>query len=243
MMAEEKKKYNAYHLGVQMSPTYFSYKKPGDNGAYAMMYVNYYNGMTTLHFKRGITSENVLDLNCYLSGGKAFELSRLLEGVMARRRDAYAAGQPYDESEVIKIPVTSMRSGTEVSVGLLVVDTEMYDGIPRMRFSYTDNEKQDTIEIVLNARVPNGQIEAKCKQNLIDYADIQAFELVNVLKELQDPIIPMVYRIQDAAVNSITKYISACLGNRGRNDSSSGYQNQNNNNSGGYSAGGDYEPF
>lgn len=240
-MAEEKKKYNQYHLGVQMSPTYFSYKKPGDNGAYAFMYVNYYNGMTTLHFKRGITSENVLDLNCYLNGGKAFELSRLLEGMMARRRDAYIAGQPYDADEVIKIPCTSLRSGTEVSVGLLVVDTEMYDGIPRIRFSYTDNEKQDTIEIVLNARVPNGQIEAKFKQNMIDYADIQAFELVNTLKELQDPIIPMVYRIQDAAVNSITKYISACFGNRGgRNDSVV------TNAGGGYptaQATEDYEPF
>ena len=29
-MAEEKKKYNDYHLNVQMSRTFFSYKKPGD---------------------------------------------------------------------------------------------------------------------------------------------------------------------------------------------------------------------
>ena len=95
-MAEEKKKYNNYHLSVQMSNTFWSYKKPGDNGAYAMMYVTYYNNMLSLHFKRGITSENVLDLSCYIQDGKAFDLSRLLEGMMARRRDAYAEGKNYD---------------------------------------------------------------------------------------------------------------------------------------------------
>lgn len=244
-MAEEKKRYNAYHISAQMSSTYFSYKKPGDNGAYAMMYVNYYNGMTTLHFKRGITSENVLDLNCYLPAGKAFDFSRLLEGMMARRRDAYASGQNYNPDEVIKIPTTSMRDGTEVSTGLLVVDTEMYDGIPRVKISYTDYEKNDTIEVVFNSRVPNGKIEATCKVNNIDYADIQAFEFVNVIKELQDPLIPMVYRIQDAAVNSITRYISSCFsGRQGGNKGDTASYNQNaGGNSGGYSPSADYDPF
>ena len=240
-MAEEKKKYNNYHLTVQLSNTYWSYKKPGDNGAYAMMYVSYYNNMLSLHFKRGITSENVLDLNCYLSDGKAFDLSRLFEGMMARRRDAYAEGKNYDADEVIKIPCTSIRDGKEVSVGLLVIDTEMYDGIPRVRFSYTDHEKNDTIEVVFNARVPSGPIEAKCKANNIDYADIHAFHLANILKEVQNPVVPIMYRIQDAAVSSLSKFISACLnGNRNNirnNDSQPSYNSSD-------SYGGDsYEPF
>jgi hypothetical protein len=242
-MAEEKKKYNNYHLSVQMSNTFWSYKKPGDNGAYAMMYVTYYNNMLSLHFKRGITSENVLDLSCYIQDGKAFDLSRLLEGMMARRRDAYAEGKNYDADEVIKMPCTSVRDGKEVSVGLLVIDTEMYDGIPRVRVSYTDHEKNDTIEIVFNSRVPSGAIEAKCKANSIDYADIQAFNFVNILKEVQNPLVPIMYRIQDAAVNSITKYISACLS--GRNGGNRGDTASYNNNVGpteSYS-GDSYEPF
>ena len=242
-MAEEKKKYNNYHLSVQMSNTFWSYKKPGDNGAYAMMYVIYYNNMLSLHFKRGITSENVLDLSCYIQDGKAFDLSRLLEGMMARRRDAYAEGKNYDADEVIKMPCTSVRDGKEVSVGLLVIDTEMYDGIPRVRVSYTDHEKNDTIEIVFNSRVPSGAIEAKCKANSIDYADIQAFNFVNILKEVQNPLVPIMYRIQDAAVNSITKYISACLS--GRNGGNRGDTASYNNNVGpaeSYS-GDSYEPF
>lgn len=243
-MAEEKKKYNNYHLTVQMSNTFWSYKKPGDNGAYAMMYVSYYNNMLSLHFKRGITSENVLDLSCYIHDGKAFDLSRLLEGMMARRRDAYAEGKNYDADEVIKMPCTSIRDGKETSVGLLVIDTEMYDGIPRVRISYTDYEKNDTIEVVFNSRVPSGAIEAKCKANNIDYADIQAYNFVNVLKELQNPLVPIMYRIQDAAVNSITKYISACFANRNGN-ATKGEPSSYNNNIGStdsYSAD-SYEPF
>lgn len=244
-MSEEKKKYNAYHLSVQMSKTYFSYKKPGDDKAYSMMYVSYYNGLLTLHFKRGITSENVLDLNCYLPDAKAFDLSRLLEGMMARRRDAYADGKNYDADEIIKVPTTSMRDGgKEVSTGLLTIDTEMFDGIPRVKVSYTDYEKNDTIEVVFNSRIPSGQIEAKCKLNNIDYADIQAFDFVNVLKELQNPMIPIIYRMQDAAVNSITKYISACFGNKNRNESSGGnsYSGNSGSSDGGYNAD-SYEPF
>ena len=208
-MAEEKKKYNDYHLNVQMSRTFFSYKKPGDGGAYALMYVTYYNGMISLHFKRGITSENVLDLNCYLNDGKAYDLSRLLEGIMGRR-----------------VPTTSFRDGKEVATGVLVIDTEMYDGIPRIRVSYTDSEKNETIEIVFNSRVPSGPIEAKCKANMIDYADIQAFEFVNVLKELQNPMVPIMYRIQDAAVGSLSRFIKSCLGGGNRNNSNPTY-NQN----------------
>ena len=91
----------------------------------------------------------------------------------------------------------------------------MYDGIPRIRVSYTDFDKNDTVEIVFNSRVPNGAIEAKAKANNIDYADIAAFEFVNILKEVQNPLVPIMYRIQDSAVNAITRYISACFGNRG----------------------------
>lgn len=226
-MAEEKKKYNDYHLNVQMSRTFFSYKKPGDGGAYALMYVTYYNGMISLHFRRGITSENVLDLNCYLNDGKAYDLSRLLEGIMGRRRVAYENGQMYDADDVIRVPTTSFRDGKEVATGVLVIDTEMYDGIPRIRVSYTDSEKNETIEIVFNSRVPSGPIEAKCKANMIDYADIQAYEFVNVLKELQNPMVPIMYRIQDAAVSSLSRFIKSCLGNGYRNNNQTATYNQN----------------
>ena len=67
---------------------------------------------------------------------------------------------------------------------------------------------------------------------------------VNVLKELQNPMIPIIYRMQDAAVNSITKYISACFGNKNRNESSSGnsYSGNSGSSDGGYNAD-SYEPF
>ena len=163
-MAEEKKKYNDYHLNVQMSRTFFSYKKPGDGSAYALMYVTYYNGMISLHFKRGITSENVLDLNCYLNDGKAYDLSRLLEGIMGRRRVAYENGQMYDADDVIRVPTTSFRDGKEVATGVLVIDTEMYDGIPRIRVSYTDSEKNvDLIRSLLNPVISNPIAVEDCR--------------------------------------------------------------------------------
>ena len=214
MADENTQKKTAYHLYAQLSKTYFSYKKPGDDKAYAFMYVQYHNSMLTLHFRKSITSENVVDLNCYIPDAKVFELSNLFEGMMARRRVAYENGQNYDSEEVIKCPISAYRDGKDVAVGLLVIDTEMYDGIPRVRFSFTDNEKNETIEIVFNSRIPSGAIEAKAKAANIDFADIAAFELANVLKELQNPLIPIMYRFTDAAVTSITKYISACFSNR-----------------------------
>lgn len=214
-MAEEtQNKSNQYHLYAQLSKTFFSYKKPSDTG-YAMMYIQYHNGMLTLKFRRAITSENKLEVSCYLPEGKAYDLAHLLEGIMARRRDAYINGVNYDSDEVIKVPCSAYRDGKDVNTGLLVIDTEMYDGIPRIRVSYTDFDKNDTVEIVFNSRVPNGAIEAKAKANNIDYADIAAFEFVNILKEVQNPLVPIMYRIQDSAVSAITRYISACFGNRG----------------------------
>ena len=55
----------------------------------------------------------------------------------------------------------------------------------------------------------------------------------------------MVYRIQDAAVNSITRYISSCFsGRQGGNKGDTASYNQNaGGNSGGYSPSADYDPF
>lgn len=224
-MADENRNNQQYHLYAQLSKTFFSYKKPSDTG-YAMMYIQYHNGMLTLKFRRAITSENKLELSCYLPDGKAYDLAHLLEGIMARRRDAYANGVNYDADEVIKVPCSAFREGKDVNTGLLVIDTEMYDGIPRIRVSYTDFEKNDTVEIVFNSRVPNGAIEAKAKANNIDYADIAAFEFINILKEVQNPLVPIMYRIQDSAVSAITKYISSCFGNRSTN-TSGGFRTNN----------------
>lgn len=230
---ENKQNYQQYHLYAQMTKTYFSYKKPADGKAYAFVNVLYYNDKLMLKFKRGITSENVLDLNCYLPTAKAYDVSRILEGIMGRRREAYMAGKNYQSDEYCKIPTSSFRDGQEVATGFLIIDTEMYDGIPRLKLTYTDIEKNDSIEVVFNSRVPSGAIESSSNGDFkIDYADIEAYDFVTTFKELQNPIIPMVYRIQDAAVNSITKYISSCFrnfngGNKYNKSSSSGYNSDN----------------
>lgn len=214
-MAEESTtKKKPYHMYAPLSKTYFSYKKPGDDKAYAFMYAQYYNGALTLHFRKAITSENVVDLNCYLHDAKAWEVANLFEGMMARRRVAYENNQNYDADEVIRCPITAFREGKDVAIGLLIIDTEMYDGIPRVRFSYTDNEKNETVEIVLNSRVPSGAVEAKARANKIDFADLEAYDLSLIFKEMQNPLVPIIYRFTDAAVSSITKYISACFGNK-----------------------------
>ena len=86
-------------------------------------------------------------------------------------------------------------------------------------------ETQDSYE------VPVFFISGGCDWNcavtdMIDYADIQAFEFVNVLKELQNPMVPIMYRIQDAAVGSLSRFIKSCLGGGNRNNSNPTY-NQN----------------
>lgn len=228
--SNENKSNQVYHLYAQMSKTFFSYKKPADGKAYAFVNIMYHDGKLTLRFKRGITSENVLDLTCYLSPAKAYDTSRLLEGIMGRRREAYAAGKNYQSDEVYKIPTSSYRDGQEVPTGYLMIDTEMYDGIPRLRLSYHDLEKNDSIEVVFNSRVPSGEIEASTSLDFkIDYADIEAYEFVTTFKELQDPLIPMIYRMQDSAVNTITKYISTCFKNfHSAGNRSGGYNNSSN---------------
>lgn len=243
--SNENKPNSAYHLYAQMSKTFFSYKKPADGKAYALMNIQYHDGKIMLHFKRGITSENVLDLNCYLPAAKAYDVSRILEGIMGRRREAFAAGKNYQSDEVYKIPTTSFRDGQEVPTGFLMIDTEMYDGIPRLRLTYNDSEKNDSIEIVFNSRVPSGEIEVSTNLDYkIDYADIEAYDFVVTFKELQNPMIPMIYRMQDAAVNSITRYISSCFRNNGNIRQPNSY-NGGSSNYGGSSYGGDVDesPF
>ena len=99
--SNENKPNQVYHLYAQMSKTFFSYKKPADGKAYAFVNIMYHDGKLTLRFKRGITSENVLDLTCYLSPAKAYDTARLLEGIMGRRREAYPAGCPAELSAVL----------------------------------------------------------------------------------------------------------------------------------------------
>lgn len=231
-MAEEKKypSNSFYHLSAQVSDTYFSYKKPSDGKAYAMMYIKMYDNRISLHFKRGITPDNVVDLDCHLHEAKAYDLAQWLEGFMARRRDAYLIDKPYDADEIIKIPTTSMRNGTEVPVGILVIDTEMIEGIPRLRVTYTDNEKNDSIEIVFNKRVPNGSIEMSRPNSFkIDYADVSAYKFVTTLKELQNPIVPLMYKLQDAALSTTIKFISRCFAkNDAKNNNKPGWQPRSN---------------
>ena len=89
-MAEENtQKKSVYHLYTPLSRTYFSYKKPGDDKAYAFMYLQYHNNMLTFRFRKSVTSENTIDLSCYLPDSKVFEISNLFEGMMVRRRVAF----------------------------------------------------------------------------------------------------------------------------------------------------------
>ena len=106
-------KKTAYHMYAQLSKTYFSYKKPGDDKAYAFMYVQYHNNMLTLHFRKSITSENTVDLNCYLPDAKAYDLANLFEGMMARRRVAYENGQNYDSDEVKEMVEVFLSLGSD----------------------------------------------------------------------------------------------------------------------------------
>lgn len=240
-MPEATKQNSIYHLSAQVSDTYFSYKKPADGKAYSLMFIKMYDNNITLHFKRGITSENVLDLDCHMHKAKALDVAQWLEGFMARRRDAYINNKPYDAQEMIKIPITSYKrdAGTEVPTGILTLDTEMIEGIPRLRVTYLDHEKNDSIEIVFNKRVPNGTIEMTHGSDIkIDYADVSAYDFVTTFKELFSASIPIVYRLQDAAVSTVIKFISKCFSNQQnrKNYNNNGSYNRNAKPSGNYSA-------
>ena len=219
-MAEAKRSYNLY---AQMSKMFFSYKKPGDGKAYTSMYVQNYDGMITLRFTKQVTSENRTELNCYLPSGKLWALSRILEGMMARRRDDFEKGQHYDPSESWTIPTTAFRNGEEAATGKLTVDTEMYDGIPKLRLTYTDFEKDQSVEFVFNSRVPSGEITGTTLDFKLDYADIDAFNFVNTLAKVVDPMADIIYRVSNSLANDLKRYISGCFRNSGGGKPSGSY--------------------
>jgi len=237
MAATTDEKKRPYFINVPMSRTYFSQKRPGGPKTYAFVVLEYYNDRIIMRFKQGITPENTTDSSCYLQPSKAYDFANWLEGFMARRRDAFVSGKPYDASEKLEMNTTMFRDGEEVTIGLLTCDTVNVDGVPRLRITYTQYDKNSTIEVVFASNPPAGKFETSIlNQNKIDYGDIEAFEFVITFKELQNPIIPMVYRIANAASGSITRYISAVMG---------GGRNRNNNNNRGQSNSipGDYDAY
>lgn len=233
-MAEEKKSSGSFHLYAQVSKTYYSYKKPGDGKAFTSMYVQNHDGMITFRFHKQVTSENKQDLNCYLPISKLWAFARILEGMVARRRDAYLKGENYNPSESWTIPTTAYRDGQEVSTGKLTLDTEMYDGVPKVRLTYTDFEKDQSVEFVFNSRVPNGDITGTNLDGLkLDFADLDVFNFTSIVKTIVDEINPnadYMYRLADSIVNDLKRYISGCFrnmngGNRGASSTSS-FNNQ-----------------
>lgn len=227
-----------YDIYSPVSRPFFSYKKPGDGNAYCMMVPQLHSHIITLKFTKSITSENRIDLTCYLSPSKLQDFVNILEGIMARRRDAFASHNYYATDEAFKIPVTRFTNGKEEAVGALTIDTELIDAIARLRITYFDNEKNDSVEIVFNERLPADSPSGTTNIESIDYSDIQAFAFVALMKELISPSTSILYGIVNSAVGSLTRYISACLSNRGGNSnnnnnyrSNNNYRNNNSNNS------------
>lgn len=222
----QSQKATIYHLYSQVSRTYFSYKRPGGDSSYAFVYIQIHNGNVTFRFSKAVTSENKVDYNCYLPAFRISDMANILEGIMARRRDAFEKNESYASDEIFKIPVSSYTGGNEVVIGSLVIDTEMIDGVPRLRLTYNDDTKKDSVSIVFNDRMPVSEITATSKLNQIDYLDLGAFDFAVTLKTLQEPLAPFVYRVVDSAVSSITKYISSVMSS-GRNNNSGFRQYKN----------------
>lgn len=214
-MAEQNgTKQGTYHLYAQVSKPYFSYKKPGDGNAYSMMIPQINNGNLTLKFTKSITTENRLDITCYLPYSRTMDIANILEGIMARRRDAFAKNQQYSTSEAYKIPISSFVSGKEELVGSLTIDTIMIDGTPRLRISYHQNDKNDSVEIVFCERPSSGEISASSTLEKIDYYDIGAYGFTTLIRAIQEPIPMIFYHMLDSLSNSLTKYISTVVGGR-----------------------------
>lgn len=227
-MAENEQKRTNYDLYASVSKPFFSYKKPGEEKSYCMMYPQVHSHTITLKFSKVITSENRLDLTCYLSPSKLQDFVNILEGIMARRRDAFANHEYYSSDEAYKIPVTSFTGGKEEVIGALTIDTELIDGISRLRISYYQNDKNDSVEIVFNERLSTEETSGTPDFNKIDYSDIQAFSFVALMKDLITPHTSIMYGMINSAVSSLTRYISACFTNS-RNGGNGGFKSSNNN--------------
>lgn len=230
-----------YDIYAPVSRPFFSYKKPGDGNAYCMLVPQIHSNLITLRFTKSITSENRLDLTCYLSQAKLHDFVNILEGIMARRRDAFASHNYYATDEAFKIPVTRYSNGKEESVGALTIDTELIDGISRLRITYFENEKNDSVEIVFNERLPDNSSTGTTNLDTIDYSDIQAFAFVSLMKELISANTSILYGVVNSAVGAITRYISACFSNS-RNGGSS-HNNYRNNNSSSSSSSDNYSDY
>lgn len=227
-----------YDIYASASRPFFSYKKPGDGNAYAMVVPQIHSHIVTLKFTKAVTSENRIDLTCYLTPAKLHDFVNILEGIMARRRDAFASHNYYSTDEAFKIPVTSFVSGKEEPVGAITIDTELVDGISRLRITYFQNDKNESVEIVFNERTSNEDITGTLAYDKIDFGDIGAFNFVVTMKELIGPQSSIMYGMINSAVSSITKYISACFSNNrngGGFSRSNNYQKPSSNNGGGSS--------
>jgi hypothetical protein len=211
----------AYHLYAPISKPYFSYKKPGESGSYSMLIPQIHSGNLTLKFTKFITSENRLDINCYLPYSRMIDFSNILEGIMARRRDSFAKNEPYSTSETFKIPVCSYLNGKEEQIGNLTIDTELIDGVPKLRITYFQNDKNDGVSIVFNDIVSVNKISASTKLVNLDYADVGAFGFVVLMKSLQEPLTMIMYHMLDATASSITRFVSTVIGGSRRTAQSS----------------------
>lgn len=220
-MAEyQKRSPGSYHLYAPASKPFFSYKKPSDGNSYSMMIPQIHNGNITLKFQRRITPENTLDLQCYLPMPRVRELRHVLAGIIGRRQLAYEKGELYDTNESWNFPVCSFFGGTETHIGDLKLDTELIDGIPRIRMIYRQNDVNDEIEIVFNDRSTSSEVKGTGELPKVDIIDGWLFHFFDVIDEIAtDPLYMMMYNMIDAAVSNIGKstfnIVSSLLGKGG----------------------------
>lgn len=230
-MAEEKQNRGGYHLYANTSRPFFSFKKPAEGqSAHNRLEVQVHNGNIQMKFTRFITNENQTQLICWMPDYRVHDLCYILGGIIARRRVAYEKGENYSTDEVWTFPVVSFQNGQERETGFLRVDTELIDGVPRIRLTYRDDDANDSIEIVFCDRKPTTEVKGGNLEQ-IDYVDARLFKFYDLLDNIvNDPQTMIMYHMADSLMGAITKYIGACFRGSSNNNQNNGNGYRNNNN-------------
>lgn len=227
-MSEEKKNYG-YHLSSPISKPIFSAERPSQNG-YSMVIPQIFDGNLYLKFTKSITSENKIELSCYLNQSKLNDIANILEGIMARRRDAFNNKQSYDATERYVIPITKFsQDGVEKQVGSFNIDTPYVNNIPRLKIEYCDIEKSESVSIIFKDRVSEKGIEKSADFETIDLEDVSAYYFTLMLKQCIDPSTNILYYMLDSLLSNINKTIYSLLNGRRQNDYQNNGYNRNNN--------------
>lgn len=204
----QKRSSASYHLYAPLTRPFFSYKKPSDGNSYSMMIPQVHNNNVTFKFQRRITPENTLDLTCYMPMNRVRELRHVFAGIIGRRQSAYENGKPYNTDEAWSFPVCSFFGGTEQQIGDFKIDTEIIDGVPRIRIIYHQNDVNDEVEIVFNDRVTSSEITGMGELPKVDLADGFLFHFYDILDNIStNPMYLMMYNLIDAATSAVGKSV------------------------------------